>query len=144
MTEQVGFHREEDHPPLYPMHSNFPYQSSTELVHFLCKLQVSLIMPNTNFNECLHQPSNTLCFRAKICGTAALPEWDFCNCNDVIFYLSFELCFFDLTGTIVRSGVSRWHCPTMFILCICLKQKLLKSEKPRLQSLLICEGTFSG
>lgn len=36
-----------------------------------CKLQESLIMPNTNLNECLHRPSSALCFQAK---TVALQQ----------------------------------------------------------------------
>lgn len=40
------------HPALQP-EPHFPSQSSAEPLLFLCKLQVSLIMLYTDFNECL-------------------------------------------------------------------------------------------
>lgn len=60
-TEQVGFHRGEQGPPNPLFNAVQFFSPSLNRAHpFPCKLQVSLIMPNTNLNECLHQPSSAL------------------------------------------------------------------------------------
>lgn len=97
MTEQVGFHKvSEDHPPLLPNAVLFYSPSLNRAFTFPCKMQVSLIMPNTNFNECLHHSSKVLCFWAKGCVATVGPVCNFC----CIFYSIFMVTSFALLTSI--------------------------------------------
>lgn len=86
MTEQVGFHRGEWGPPT-PVFNAVQFSSpSLNRAHtFPCKLQVSLIIPNTNFNECLHQPRRSF-FWIK----AAVLQQDQCDFYDYDHSMAFS------------------------------------------------------
>lgn len=64
----VSTEHSEDHPPPLPNTVPFSFPCLHRACTLPCKLQVSLIIPNTTFNECLHQPRKALCFWAKAVG----------------------------------------------------------------------------
>lgn len=96
MTGQVSIHRRELGPPI-PLSSALQFHSPilNRAYTFLCILQVSLIMLNTNFNECLPWPVALGFFVcvAKLLeqGKCDFITWSF---NKVFMVTSFALSIF--------------------------------------------------